>query len=132
MRVMGAVGRTVADLTTEEREAYRQALRRREADRLDAVRRLAERAWAVAREAARILKEEYGARQVILFGSLARGTFGLRSDVDLAVEGLSGRAFYRAVGRLQALDSSLSVDLVDVEEASPALRRAIEREGIPL
>ncbi len=129
------MGRTVAELSPEEVAAYREAWRKREAARREILRRRAERAWAVARNAARLLKEEFGARRVVLFGSLARGEFDERSDVDLAAEGLggmAGRSFCRAAGRLQALDPGFSVDLVEMGEVAPSLKEAIEREGIPL
>src|SRR5690606_1215390 len=38
--------------------------------------------------AKQLLTDRYGARRVLLFGSLARGDMTERSDVDLAVDGL--------------------------------------------
>ncbi|HEY66354.1 MAG TPA: nucleotidyltransferase domain-containing protein, partial [Caldilineae bacterium] len=44
---------------------------------------------AIARKAAEMLREEFGAIRVVLFGSLARGgPFDMHSDVDLAAWGL--------------------------------------------
>lgn len=126
------MGRTAGELTPDEAERYRQAWRNRQAARDAALRKRTEEALAVARVAAHILKDEFHARRVWLFGSLARGTFGWASDIDLAVEGLAEREFFRAVGRLLSLHSEITVDLVDIGEARPAIRRSIETEGVPL
>ncbi len=109
--------------TAQQRETTRQA-------NLEAHR---ERALAVARYAADLLRQEFSAGTVLLFGSLARGgPTSLRSDVDLAVSDLASDRFFVAVGRLQALDAAISVDLVRLEEAPLPLRAAIEREGVAL
>lgn len=126
------MGRTATELTPEQIERYRQAWREREAARRIALRKRQEEARAVAREAARVLKDEFHARRVWLFGSLARGTFDRASDIDLAVEGLAERECFRALGRLLSLHPSITIDLVELEEARPAVRRAIEAEGVPL
>ena len=109
--------------TAQQRETTRQA-------NLEAHR---ERALAVARYAADVLRQEFSAGTVLLFGSLARGgPVSLRSDVDLAVSDLASDRFFVAVGRLQSMDAAISVDLVRLEEAPLSLRAAIEREGVAL
>ncbi len=95
-------------MTLEQREAFKTAWRNREGAFQETLRRQTERAWRVAREAASLLKADFGAERVCLFGSLARGTFRSKSDIDLAVEGLPEREFFRAAGRLQALAPGLS------------------------
>ncbi|MGM0574403.1 MAG: nucleotidyltransferase family protein [Myxococcota bacterium] len=79
-------------------------------------------------EAAARLRDEYGARRVILFGSLAWGGVHASSDVDLAVEGVPysrrGEAMYD-LGRL--FDAVVEVFLL--EELPPDFRRRIETEG---
>lgn len=116
----------------EEMARYRIGWQRRQAARTAARARRQERAWQVAREAARLLRETFGAEAVWVFGSLARGRMDEASDIDLAVSGLADRWLYRAIGQLQALDADFSIDLVRLEEASPSLRKRIEAEGIPL
>ncbi|MGD9146966.1 MAG: nucleotidyltransferase domain-containing protein [Anaerolineae bacterium] len=67
-------------------------------------RRLAlrhQRAWEIARQAADLLRYEYGVDRVALFGSLVRSErFHTRSDIDLAVCGLDEKYYYRAVERI--------------------------------
>jgi len=78
-----------------------------------------------------LLKERFGARRVILFGSLAgKGAWHDRSDIDLAVEGLPPEAFFRAYTACGALlPPGLELDLVPLESASPELRARILGEG---
>jgi predicted nucleotidyltransferase len=84
----------------------------------------------VAQQAALLLKRDFGVSRVVLFGSaLARDRIHLRSDVDLAVEGLAEADYLRAVGRLLDLHGDVSVDLVMLAEAAESLRDRIMREG---
>ncbi|MBD0336639.1 MAG: nucleotidyltransferase domain-containing protein, partial [Cyanobacteria bacterium Co-bin13] len=50
-----------------------------------ALQRYRQNALAVAREAAHILKTEFGASQVVVFGSVLTGNWHEASDIDLAV-----------------------------------------------
>jgi predicted nucleotidyltransferase len=84
----------------------------------------------VAELLGRVLKEQYGVRRVLLVGSLARGDFRLGSDIDLAVEGLADADLFSAGAELERRAQGLEVDLVPLEDASPAFRLAAEREGI--
>ncbi len=118
------------NLTPEQMAGYRAGARRREQQRAQALAARRERAWDVARRGAQMLKEQFGAARVAVFGSVLRPeVFFERSDVDLAVWGLDERLYLRAVSRLLDLDPEISVDLVEVEFASPRLREAIEQEG---
>lgn len=114
-----AVYRAAAQQRRQQKE-YQLALRYR-------------RAWDVARQAAVILKEQFGAQRVALFGStLLAQRFHQHSDVDLAVWGLDKKLYYRAVARLQDIEPTISIDLVEAELASPALLAAIEKKGATL
>jgi uncharacterized protein len=117
----------------EKMAEYRRTARRRyEREQAELDRRFA-RGWEVAREAAVLLKEEFGAQRVAVFGSLTnRKLFHPRSDIDLAVWGIEWRPYLQALGQLLALDPDFSVDLVMVEEASAPLRTTIEQDGVVL
>jgi len=86
------------------------------------------RLLAAAHAAARVLRDEFGATRVWLFGSLTRPWFHEASDVDLAVEGVAldriGAAWDRAT---EVIGSS--VDLVAIEEADESLRARILDSG---
>ena len=123
---------TASDLK-EKMAAYRATARKREAGRQEQLAQRREWAWLLARRGAALLKERFGARRVVAFGSLDRDDlFHIRSDVDLAVWGLAAENYYRAVGCLLALDSRIETDLVMVETAPPGLCHAIEQEGVDL
>jgi predicted nucleotidyltransferase len=128
---------TALELTPAERQAYVAALRRQRAlldkppsaEEKQAREQLLERVRLAASE----IKTRLGARRVILFGSLAhQAWFWPDSDVDLAVEGLSGDAYWEAWRIAERAIPDKSIDLVDVDTASPSLKSAIERYGIEL
>ncbi len=120
-------------IAPEAMARYRRgALAREQAQRQETELRR-EAAWDLARRAARLLREEFGATQVIVFGSLAHGAwFEPRSDIDLAVEGIPVEAFWRAWCALDRLGSSVEIDLIALESASERLRDEIARQGVAL
>jgi len=123
--------KTAAQVTDEEMAVYRATARQREEQERQAQAQRAQRAWTLAQQAAALLKEQFDARHVVLFRSLARRDFfHRRSDVDLAVEGIKSQDFWRAWSVLDTLGCEFEIDLVDVETASSALRLQIEREGV--
>ena len=63
------------DIPPEKMAAYKRTARLRQAQREQEMAERRQRAWQVARQAARMLKEEYGATQVFVFGSLAHGAW---------------------------------------------------------
>ena len=123
----------MTQMTPERMALYRASAQQREQALCQQVDERFDSAWRVAREAAGLLKTEFGVEQVVAFGSLVdRSLFHVRSDVDLAVWGLAEKVYYRAVGRLQALDTAVSVDLIRVEEAPATLQAVITRDGVEL
>lgn len=117
----------------EKLAAYKETARAREVQRRLEENRRREAAWTVARQAAQILKEQFGASRVIAFGSLAHGAwFHARSDIDLAAEGIAPQAFWRAWCALDTLSSSFEIDLIALETAPEHLRARIHQEGIEL
>jgi uncharacterized protein len=112
---------------------YRQTARRREAERRQELIARRRQSLALAREAAALLRRDFGASKVVLFGSLARNaSLHARSDVDLAAWGLAEKDYLRAVGSLLDLGGAITIDLVRIEESTLAMRQTIEAEGIEL
>jgi predicted nucleotidyltransferase len=121
------VAKTALDLTGEEWQTYRPG---RDRDERQCAERW-ERAWEVARAAARLLRERFSAKRVVVFGSLTqRDGFTPWSDIDFAAWGIPPEQFYRAVAAVSGLSPDFEVDLVDPESCRPALRKRIEREGV--
>ena len=91
------------------------------------------RLLARARELAKMLKRQFGVRKVVIFGSLARMSwFTPGSDVDLAVEGLETREYWRAWKLAEDIIADRPVDFVQIESVSDSLKRAIEQYGVEL
>jgi len=126
---------TALELSPEELKQYHpwEAFHRRRAETRVEVAKRRRRAYAAALKAAKLLKEKFGAKEVILFGSLARrGSFTLYSDIDLAVRGIDPLKFYAAGAAIERVDLSFQIDLVELETCSPAVFKNIEKDGKPL
>jgi predicted nucleotidyltransferase len=96
-------------------------------------KRLKEELIGRIRNAATTLKSKFGAKRVILFGSLAHaGWFVEDSDVDLVVEGVPSEKYWQAWKFLEESISDRPVDLIDIETAGESLKRAIDRYGVEL
>jgi predicted nucleotidyltransferase len=122
----------VYDSRVAEFDSYLAGWREREAREREAAAAARERALRIAHELADLLVTRYGARRVVLVGSLARGDFGLRSDIDLAAEGVPDDRFFAAGADLEARAGGFRVDLVPLESATPAFRARAAEEGLVL
>ncbi|MBV6393282.1 MAG: hypothetical protein KPEEDBHJ_02522 [Anaerolineales bacterium] len=123
--------KTALHLTPAELEVYRRAALVPVKRARSEIRARRLRAWRAARKAAKILKTEFGAKRVAVFGSLIHpALFHEKSDIDLAVWGLDGRTYFKAVSVLLDIDPVISVDLVAMEDARPALRKRIADCGM--
>lgn len=86
---------------------------------------------AVARECARILKQQFGADRVVLFGSmLDPECMWWGSDIDLAVWGLPEDDLFKAGAAIER-GHDFAIDLVEVQYAKPHILSAIE-QGVEL
>ena len=126
---------TALELAPEDLNRYRDAARHRSAPLTLTPEEVAARDELLrrVRSAAAVLRTIYGAKRVILFGSLAHEAwYTTDSDVDLAVEGLPCDSSWRAWRAIEEMISDRPVDLIEVETAGESLRSAIERDGVPL
>jgi predicted nucleotidyltransferase len=129
------IQRTALDLPIEEWKTYRPipVILKRQSATQSQLERRRKRAVRLARQAAALLRAEFGARDVVLFGSLASHSgFTLWSDIDLAVFGIPTDRFFAAVAAITGLSAEFKVDLVDAEACKASLREAIDRDGIAL
>ncbi len=78
--------------------------------------------------------DRYGVTRLALFGSVARGTAGTDSDVDVLVAFDGPTTSERYFGVLSYLEDLLGcpVDLVTEKGLREALRPVVEREAIPV
>lgn len=84
-------------------------------------------AQRVAERCAQILREQFGATRVAVFGSVKEGEpWRADPDLDLAVEGIPPESFFRAWAALESVaPPGLKIDLVDLADAGPELRARI-------
>lgn len=94
------------------------------------------RSWLVEEHREKILElaARHGARDVRVFGSLARGEGAETSDLDLLVTLDERRSLWDLVGLKQDIEDLLhrSVDLVTEPALSPYIRDRILAEATPL
>lgn len=76
----------------------------------------------------------HGARNVRVFGSVARAEADERSDIDFLVEMEPGRSLLDLGGMQSELESTLAcrVDVVTEKALKPRIRGRVLREAIPL
>ncbi len=130
-----AVMSTALELSKKDLDRYLKAASRRPAppELTPDESRERDRLLGRIREAAALVKARFGARKVILFGSIAHAAwFFQNSDVDLAVEGLVGDDYWKAWALVEEVVGDRPVDLIDIETARESLKRAIERYGVEL
>lgn len=109
---------------------YILAARKREQARQESLRQLQSRGIETAKRAARMLRQEFGVKRVVLFGSMLQPKIHANSDIDLAVWNLSKSDYFQAVGKLQGL-SEFAIDLVESENAPDYIVEAIA-QGLEL
>jgi len=80
------------------------------------------------------IAHRYGAHDVRIFGSLARGDATEESDLDLLVRFDSGRSLFDHGGLIMDLRDLLGVkvDVIDEEGMRPRFRKHVMKEAIPL
>jgi predicted nucleotidyltransferase len=126
------MSRTALKLEPQEWRLYNpaSAVKHRAVEERSELARRRREALKEAHRIARLLRNEYKAQKVVLFGSLARaGVFTRWSDIDLAAWGIPAERFYAAVAAATGCSAHFRVDLVDADDCRPALREAIEKEG---
>lgn len=96
---------------------------------MDVIRLLKDKRNEILHIAAR-----YGARNVRVFGSVARGEAGPESDIDFLVELEPGRSLFDLGGLLMELQKLLAckVDVVTEKGLRERIRRRVLREAVPL
>jgi len=75
------------------------------------------------------LARQYKVRRLLLFGSQVTSTQEAR-DIDLAVEGLPAKSFFKFYGDL-LFSLKKPVDLIDLS-SNTKFNRLIQKEGIPV
>jgi len=83
-----------------------------------------------ARECTSFLEKNYNVKRVYIIGSLVKGKFHDRSDIDLVVEGLPSALYIDALTDLyDLLLPGMELNLIPFEDAFDSLKKRTIREG---
>ncbi len=85
---------------------------------------------AIVRDIEKIkqILQRFGAKKIILYGSVARGEYTSESDIDVCFEGLPDSNYFPALAEcLMKIDRRVSI--LDFENVKGYLRRRILEEG---
>ena len=94
---------------------------------------LLHRAWNTAYEVATHLYEQFDTIQVMVFGSLTEPMwFTNKSDIDLAVSGLSGDDYDKAWKMVMDFNSEFKMDIINFETSKGLFREQIKHQAIPI
>lgn len=108
----------------------REAIEKRQAEEIAFIR---SDAMDKARNVATLLKEKYGAKRVILFGSIVKSDYlHERSDIDLLVEGIKSEDFLRAGADAWRVTDPFDVDIIPAGIAHKNILKKALKEGIEL
>lgn len=88
-------------------------------------------AWVEVRQIAQLLRQQFGATRIIVFGSLVRDRFQDQSDLDLAVAGIAKDRYFEAVAAANGC-SQRWVDLKPLEELEPYFRQRVLDTGVEI
>ena len=121
----------VLNLSPDKLAQYRRTAISRQKTRVSKVKLRMKKGWKLAKRAATILREQFHAERVVVFGSLLHeARFTPWSDVDIAAWGIPPEQTFRAIGAVMDLDSSLEINLVDINTCTSSLLKAIEQEAV--
>ncbi len=94
---------------------------------------LLHRAWDTAYQVATLLYEQFGATQVVVFGSLTEPIgFTNRSDIDIAVSGLSTDDYDKAWRMVMDFKSGFKIDFINFDTSKGLFRERIKYQAIPI
>jgi predicted nucleotidyltransferase len=105
-------------------QSYILGARNREKTRLAQLKERQNQGLEIAKQAAKLLRQEFGATRVILFGSMLNPHIHQSSDIDLAVWNLPKSDYFQAVCKLQGL-SEFAIDLIEPDKAPAYIIEAI-------
>lgn len=127
LRLVAMAEQDLVDQNLVEQK-YVDYWRSRQARRIAREKALEQAAWADVEKAACLLKEQFGATKVIVFGSLVKDRFGEDSDIDIAVEGIESADFLPALTAVNELGERW-IDLKPMESLDPAFKERVLSTG---
>ena len=92
---------------------------------------LSKQAWKKAKSAVKLIREDFGASKVILYGSLVAGHFKDGSDIDLLVVGFNG-SFWNMYIQVEEIVSPIPISVICQEDASKSLIMEAYAKGVEM
>jgi len=87
----------------------------------------------ILEEAIELIKITKSVKQIVLFGSWARGDFEENSDIDLAIFGkISISEFATLKERLETIRTLRKIDLVIYDDVDKDMKNSIDNEKVEL
>lgn len=127
------MGRTVRELSEEEKRQYIESLRKREEQEKILLKERYKKALQLAKEVSKILYEKYRAEKVYLVGSLKdEELFTKWSDIDLAVSGIPPHLYFKAIAEILYLSKEFKIDIIDLDNCEERIKEKLISEGILL
>ncbi len=108
-------------------KGYRERLEKQRAK----LKQLREHVLVEAKNIALFLATRYNVDLVVLFGSYAKGTHQIGSDVDIAIQGINSGDYWRAWSEVDRL-TDLSIDFRCLEDFPESSRKLILEHGVIL
>ena len=122
--------RTAAEVTASEIREYRRSRQARVARQRSRVEARRAEARSAASVAADLLRRDFGATRILVYGSVARGgDFTEHSDVDLLAWGIPAEREFSAVAACLGVSGEIRVNLAVAESSTTSLLAAAQREG---
>ena len=87
------------------------------------------RAWQDTQHIAKVLRQDFGATGIFVYGSLVKEQFSAESDIDIAVTGIAKDRFFEAVAVVND-GCDRWVDLKPIESLEPYFWQRIQSQGI--
>ncbi|MBW4582592.1 MAG: nucleotidyltransferase domain-containing protein [Tildeniella nuda ZEHNDER 1965/U140] len=110
-------------------QKYIDYWRDRQAKQAAEAKALAQQAWIDVQQIADLLVSEFGATQIIVFGSLVKDDcFDAESDLDIAVAGIPPAQFFSAMAAANRITQQW-VDLKPMESLDPHFLQKVLKTG---
>ena len=110
-------------------QKYIDYWRDRQAQQVAESEALAKQAWVDLQQIVRLLRSEFGATEIIVFGSLVQGDrFDAESDIDLAVKGIPPQDYFAAMAAANRI-SHQWVDLKPIESLDSHFLQKVLQTG---
>ena len=90
---------------------------------------LKHQAWRDTQHIAKVLRQDFGATGIFVYGSLVKDQFSAESDIDIAVTGIAKDRFFEAVAVVND-GCDRWVDLKPIESLEPYFWQRIQSQGI--